>query len=246
MLGTLSVVSLIANFFIVDHPPSADSPGSDTAATQANDPQASAMTMARLARSPFFWALMVAFIASITGSILLTSQMVPMVQTWGLSATQAATLISVQSLAGIAGTMLFGWIADRLGGALALGILVFDAAVLWALLLFQPTFAAALVIIGLIGIHGAGAIPVLSIALAESFGRHSFSRAYGLVNLVNLPFAVVSVPAAALIYAHTGSYAGALLGQACFLALTSLGVLLARRQMAHPVEGGDARIGDLQ
>ncbi len=76
--------------------------------------------------------------------------------------------------------------------------------------------------------HGAGAIPVLSVALSEIFGRESFSRAYGLVNLVNLPFAVVSVPAAAMVYAHTGSYAGAIVGVAVFLALGGLLVLLAR------------------
>ena len=234
-LCALSLMSFMANFFIIDHPPVTDSPST---ATDANDvqvpaagqaPAAGAMTLVRLLRSPLFWALMLAFIASITGSIVITSQMVPVARSWGLSATQAATLISVQSLAGIAGTVLFGWVADRLGGALALAVLVFNAAVLWMLLLFQPTFAAALVIVGLIGVHGAGAIPVLSVALSESFGRENFSRAYGLLNFVNLPFAVVSVPAAAMVYARTGSYAGAIVGQACFLALGSLLVLFARR-----------------
>ena len=66
-------------------------------------------------------------------------------------------------------------------------------------------------------------------ALSECFGRETFSRAYGLVNLVNLPFAVVSVPAAAMVYAHTGSYAGAIVGQVAFLALGSVLVLFARR-----------------
>ncbi len=228
-LGTLSMVSLIANFFIVDHPPAPDMTSPAAPANQAHGPTPGTLTMANLARSPLFWALMLAFIASITGSILLTSQMVPIASAWGMSVTQAATLISIQSFAGIAGTVLFGWIADRLGGALTLAILVLDAAALWALLLIQPHFPAALLIVGLIGIHGAGAIPVLSVALAESFGRDSFSRAYGLVNLVNLPFAVLSVPAAAMIYAHTGSYAGAIVGQACLLALGSLLLLLARR-----------------
>ena len=235
-LCALSMVSLIANFFIIDHPPVADDPSTATYANNVQGPAAGAMTMVRLLGSPLFWALMLAFIASITGSIVITSQMVPVARSWGMTATQAATLISVQSLAGIAGTVLFGWVADRLGGALALAVLVFNAAVLWMLLLFQPTFAAALVIVGLIGVHGAGAIPVLSVALSESFGRENFSRAYGLLNLVNLPFAVVSVPAAAMVYARTGSYAGAIVGQACFLALGSLLVLFARRGPGrHPV-----------
>jgi MFS family permease len=232
-LCALSVVSLIANFFIVDRPPTTDSAPVAGDMTGAQGPVASdAMTMAKLLRSPVFWSLMLAYIASVTGSIVITSQMVPVARTWGISATLAATLISVQSFAGITGTVLFGWVADRLGGALALAILVFDAAVLWTLLLLQPAFPAAVVIVALIGVHGAGAIPVLSVALSETFGRESFSRAYGLVNLVNLPFAVVSVPAAAMVYAHTGSYAGAIVGEAAFLALGCLLVLLARRGRA--------------
>jgi MFS family permease len=233
-LAALSVVTLIANFFVIDRPPgsdnallAADASGARGLATEG------AMTMAQLLRSPLFWALMLAFIASVTGSIVITSQMVPVARTWGMSATLAATLLSIQSLAGIGGTVLFGWVADRVGGALALAILVFNAAVLWMLLLFQPSFAAASVIVALIGVHGAGVIPVLSVALSETFGRETFSRAYGLVNLVNLPFAVVSVPAAAMVYARTGSYAGAIVGQAAFLALGSLLVLFARRRRAN-------------
>lgn len=238
MLGALSALSLIANFFIIDRPPGADTAPATAAAAApvgtngAQGAAAGAPTMAKLLRSPLFWALMLAFIASITGSIVITSQMVPMARSWGISAALAATLISIQSLAGIGGTILFGWVADRLGGALALAILVFDAALLWTLLLFEPSFTAAVVIVGLIGVHGAGAIPVLGVALSEGFGRESFSRAYGLVNLVNLPFAVVTVPAAAMVYAHTGSYAGAIVGEAGFLALGCLLVLLARRGRA--------------
>ena len=238
-LAALSAVSLIANFFVIDRPPASDNaaPAADT--NGAHGPAApGAMTMAMLLRSPLFWALMLAYIASITGSILITSQMVPLARSWGMSATLAATLISIQSFAGIGGTVLFGWIADRLGGALALAILVFDAAVLWTLLLLQPAFPAAVVIVGLIGVHGAGAIPVLGVALSESFGRESFSRAYGLVNLVNLPFAVVSVPAAAMVYARTGSYAGAIVGQVAFLALGSVLVLFARRGRAKASRAG--------
>jgi MFS family permease len=233
MLAALSAVSVIANLFIVDRPPESSSASTASDAHGAHNPAAvGAVTMAQLLRSPRFWALTLAFIASITGSIVITSHMVPMVRSWGLSATLAATLLSIQSFAGIAGTVLFGWVADRLGGALALAILVFDAALLWTLLLLHPPFAATAVIVGLIGVHGAGVIPVLSVALSEGFGRENFSRAYGLVNLINLPFSVVSVPAAAMVYARTGSYVGAIVGQVAFLALGSLLVLSARRGRA--------------
>jgi MFS family permease len=229
VLAALATVSVIANLFIVDRPPS-----SDQASTADNRQGAGTVSMARdtgmaqLLRSPLLWVLTLGYISSITGSILITANMVPMARSWGFSATLAATLLAIQSFAGIGGTVLFGWVADRLGGKRALAILLIDAALLWLLLLLHPPFAPTAVIVGLIGVHGAGAIPVLGVALSEVFGRDSFSRAYGLVNLINLPFAVLSVPAAAVIFAHTGSYARVVLCQAAFLAVGCLLVLSVR------------------
>jgi hypothetical protein len=88
------------------------------------------------------------------------------------------------------------------------------------------------VIIGLIGLHAAGVVPVFSAALSEVFGKESFSRAYGLVQLIILPFSVLCVPAAALVYTRTGSYAGAIIGVAGFLLLGSFLAVTARRRTA--------------
>ena len=224
VLAAMSAISVIANLFIVDRPPAAES---DLAAAEAAVP--AGMTMPQLLRTPRFWAFTLAFITSATGSVVITSHMVPMAHSWGLSPALAATLLSIQSGAGIAGTIAFGWVADRLGGARTLALIVFDAALLWALLLLHPPFAATALIVGLIGLHGAGTVPVLGIALSERFGRESFSRAYGMINLLNLPFSVLCVPAAALVFAHTGSYAGAILGESAFLACGCLLLLSVRR-----------------
>jgi MFS family permease len=226
MLAALSALSLIANFAIVDRPPGAaavaDAAGHAGGHGAEGSAAAGGFSMPQLLRSYRFWTLALAFIASAAGSIILTAHMAPMAGSWGFSTTLGATLLSVQSLAGIGGTLLFGWVADRMGGARALALLVFDAALLWFLLLLRLPFPATLVLVGLIGLHGAGAVPVLSAALSETFGRESFSRAYGLVNLVNLPFSAICVPAAALVFSRTGSYAGAIVGQAVFLLLAAL------------------------
>jgi MFS family permease len=220
MLAACSAVTVIANFCIVDRPPG-------VTGAAANDMQANAQGrstedgagLMKLVSTPRFWGLSLAYIASITGSMILAAHIVPMARSWGFTATLAATLLSVQAFTGIGGTIAFGWVADRLGGALTLGILLFNSAVLLLLLLLHPPFAAVLLIFGLLGIHGAGAVPVIGIAITENFGRESFSRAYGLVNLINLPFSVTAVPAAALLYTRTGSYEAAIVCEAAFLAL---------------------------
>ena len=230
MLAILSAAMVVGALFVVDHPPALE--GASALAAEAGAPVKPVRSMVELLRSPGFWVLTLAFVSSITGSVVITSQMTPMAQSWGLTATLGATLLSIQSLAGITGPVLYGWIADRLGGALALAVLVLVAALLWTLLLIHPNFAGIAVVVALIGVHGAAAVPVLGVALSEGFGRESFSRAYGLVNLLNLPFSVLCVPAAALVYSRTGSYAGAIIGQAGFLALTGLLLLATRRRSA--------------
>jgi cyanate permease len=235
MLAGLSGVSLLANLFIVDRPPGSEgvgaAPGGEAAA-------AGGRSMAKLLRSATFWSFAIAFAASGAGSIILTSHMAPMARSWGFSAGLAASLLSIMSFVGIAGNILFGWLADRIGGARALAFVVFDAAVLWALLLLHPPFVLTAVIIGLIGLHGSGAIPALSVALSEAFGREAFSGAFGLANLINLPFSVICVPAAALVYARTGSYFGAILGQAAFLILAGLLVLAISLRAAAAKRSG--------
>lgn len=219
MLGGISALCIVTGLFIIDRPPlahraPAGMPHAEGGVTRGE--------VGRLLASLRFWALTLAFISGVAATVILLAHMVPMARSWGFSATLAATLLSILALAGVPGTIAFGWIADRLGGALALAILLLDFAVLWLLLLLHPPFLAVAVIIGLIGMHSASTVPVLAVALAENFGPESFSWAYGVVNLINLPFAVLVLPAAAFLFTRTGSYDSVLAGGAGFLALGSI------------------------
>jgi MFS family permease len=230
-LAGMSAIAVLANLFIVDQPPGDEANlAKADSATQASS--SGTLGVADLLGSSRFWALSIAAVASMTSSIVLTAHMVPMAATWGYSATLAATLLSIQSLSGIAGTVLFGWVADRIGCVNALALIVFDGAVLWTLLLLQPPFPLMAILVGLIGMHGAGVLPVLGLVLSEAFGRVNFSRAYGISNLLNLPFSVMCVPAAAIVYTKTGSYAGAIVGQVVFFLIALVLSLLARRRSA--------------
>jgi MFS family permease len=221
VLAALAMLTVLGSLFVIDGPP-----GEAAAAGTGG------LSMVQLMSSTRFWALTLAFIASAVSSIVLTVHMVPMAKTWGIIGLRAASLLSIMSLIGIIGTNLFGWVADKLGAVLALVLVVLDGGVLWLLLLLHPSYPAAAVIIGLIGLHAAGVVPVFSAALSEVFGRESFSRAYGLVQLIILPFSVLCVPAAALVYTRTGSYAGAITGVAVFLLLGAFLAVTARRSKA--------------
>jgi len=230
-LAALAVVSVLGSLFVVDHPPG-DPVLAAAGVPAAGAPGSGGLSMVQLMSSTRFWGLSLAFIASAVSSIVLTVHMVPMAHTWGIDAKLAASLLSIMSLIGIIGTNLFGWVVDRLGAVLSMVLVVLDGGVLWLLLLLHPSYPAAAVIIGLIGLHAAGVVPVFCAALSEVFGQESFSRAYGLVQLIILPFSVLCVPAAALVYTRTGSYAGAITGVAVFLLLGAVLAVTARRGRA--------------
>lgn len=230
VLAAMAAMATLSCLFIVDQPPGTE-PGSAT--EDGADEVAEPVSMASLLAQFRYWAVIVPAIAATTGSMILTAHMVPMFQSWGLSLALAASLLSVQSFVGIFGTVFFGWLADKFGGARTMLLVVVDSIALWLILLLQPPFMFSAPLIGLIGFHGSGVVPVLGVMLNEAFGRKSFSGAYGLMNLITLPFGVFGVPAAAMVYAQTGSYAWAILGEVAFLALGAMMLLVARAGSAR-------------
>ena len=224
-LAIFAAVLLIPlQLLAVDHPPGGESVAPEAAGQRTADGSFSVAQL--LARAPF-WAICLAAIASMASSVLLGSLLVPMGVSWGFTRTQSAAIQSIMSAVGILGSVLFGWVADRLGGARALALIAFDCAVLWLLLLLQPPFLATAAICGLIGMHGAGAIPGISRAFTDTFGAASFSRAFGLNTMIGLPFIGFAIVGSAGVYTATGSYAPALEVMAAYFAVATLLALYA-------------------
>jgi MFS family permease len=232
MLAVLAMITLIVNFFVIDRPPGSEPHIAPDAHGVHKTAGANGMSMGQLLMQLRFWALVAAYSTSAAASIILGAHTVPMVRSWGLSTNLAATLISIQLFSGVAGTLAFGWIGDKIGGALALGILVFVECVLWAGLLLHLPFVVLALIFGVFGALSNGAVPAYSLALSQSFGGESFSRAYGLTNLLILPISVLAVPAAAMIYIHTGSYTDAIALMTAFLAASAIFALATVRRPA--------------
>ncbi len=226
LLAAICAVAVVASLFVVDRPP-VEIAVAETE-TAVMDPKSDdTLSAPAIWRSMRFWAIALVSVVVNAGTVILAAHMMPMAQTWGFSPTLAASLITVQMIAGIAGTLLFGWIGDKLGGVKTLALIAFDAVILWMLLLAHPPFPLLVVVIGFMGVHGAGILPVVGLALSQTFGHQNFSRVYGLTNFLNLPFSVACVPAAAFVYTTTGSYNGAIIGQSILLASVALFALSA-------------------
>jgi cyanate permease len=184
----------------------------------------------QLLRSPRFWLLALAVGSCNTSSVTLGTHLPAMGVAWGYTPTSAAGLASVMSLVGMVGSILFGLVADKIGGARTLALIAFDDTILWALLLMDLPYTVRAVIVGLIGMHGAGAVPAISKAMASTFGEASFSRAFGLASTATLPLMIAAVYGFGVIFQTHGSYAAGIVAMiAYFVIAVPLAMLAARR-----------------
>lgn len=220
----IGLVLLPLTLLAQDHPPGALEP--------AKAPADRVLSVGQLLVRPRFWALAIGGSAVATGSVLLGAVLVPMALSWGADRGQATLLVTITSLVGIGGSLLFGWIADRIGGVRGLALLCFDLAVLWGLLLLRPGFGMLAAIVGLLGLHGAGLVSNLSRGLADAYGAVNFSRAFGLATTLSLPLTVIAVMGSARAFALTGSFVSAVIGMMALNAGAALIVLLAARRSA--------------
>ena len=227
MLATLLPAALL----LKEYPPNYVAPAASELAGATSN---AGLSIGALFTNVPFWMLALAVAAPNTSSVLLGVHLVTMAESWGFTRGQGALLASMMALAGMGGFVLFGWICDKLGGARTLALLAFDAAVLWALLLIDLPFAGRSVVICLIGVHGAGSIPALSKALAETLGPETFSRAYGLSATVTLPLTILAVIGTGTVARVTGSYTLVILGIIVFFAVAFTLALLAARARKGP------------
>jgi MFS family permease len=231
LLAGMMTACFLIQFLVIDYPPSATDPsGMDSAGEAAAHPGASA---SELLGSAIFWKLTIGICLQFSSIVMIGSHLAPMAIGWGVSQPQAASLLGLYAGMAVIGSPLFGWIGDRIGGRAVLTILAVDLAILFALLLLHPSFPLLLVLAALMGLHIASVPGSFALAVTEQFGAESFGRAYGIAQLVNLPFSFGSVPLAAWIFERTGSYAEALILHVGLLLLSAVLVLIVRAPAAR-------------
>ncbi len=238
-LASLAAVTLIpGSLALIEYPPDHDPrqhPNETAASRLARGAPATEpiFTVPRLLRNGRFWFLALAVGAVNTSSVTLAAHLPAMGIGWGYAPTSAAALASVMSLVGMAGSIIFGLVSDKIGGARALALIAFNDIILWGLLLMELPYTGRAVIVGLIGMHGSGAVPAISKAMASAFGEASFSRAFGLASTATLPLMIASVFGFGLIFQTRGSYAAGIVAMiAYFVIVVPLAVVAGRRTPA--------------
>ena len=223
-LGTVFLVLAPALLLLVEHPPSRDPQPRITAAKEA----AAAITSTAILRVPAFWFLSIGMGIMAGAGTAYVVHIVPFGMQQHMSLAAASGLLSIYSGAGIFGTLLFGWIADRLGPPAALVISASCQAVLWwSLLQVNGTLlyvAAALLgicVVPLTTLHGA--------ALSRMFGATAVGRAIGFSYSVKLPFIFVFAPAMGWVFDVSGGYRTPFLLTAGLMVLSSTSFYVTKK-----------------
>lgn len=137
------------------------------------------------------------------------SNMVPFAMGRGLSAEEAAFLISGLAVAGIVGKLLFGAVADRIDLRWALGASMVTVITSLGVFIGLSGYLALMVGSMLLGLAAGGMLPVWGALLAVLFGATNYGRVMGMMNPVIMPLTLAGAPLAGFIFDQTGAYTGA-------------------------------------
>jgi MFS family permease len=217
LAAVTAAVLLPAALLVIDHPPARSGDAAPT--VEAAVAPSQELTVPQLLGNRYFWALALAISSMNTSVTLLTVHVVAMAESWGHTRDAGALMASTMSFAGMVGSILFGVIADRLGGGRTMALVAFDGMILWLLFLLGLPLPGLLLVIGLMGVHGSAGIPAASRAYAETLGAASFSRAYGLATTLTLPLMGLAIVGTGTVYRLTHGYTVTILVMAAYCAI---------------------------
>lgn len=229
-LVLLVVLPLVALFFR-DNPPSA--PAEAVSAVSATAPAAAAepnLTTRQAMRTPDFWLLAVSyFICGSTDAGLTGTHLVPYAIEQGVPELAAASIIGVMGLTNVPGSLISGWLSDRVDSRWVLaGIFATRVVALLALpYLSDPTGLFAFAV--LFGFGWIAQRAPMTDIVTRLYGKRSVGGVLGWISPGHQLGAAVMAYAAGALHVATGSYLLAFQVGAALTFVAVVSVLLIRQ-----------------
>lgn len=178
-----------------------------------------------------FWAitLTISMCMHCVGAVL--THMIPMAMDRGLTATNAALLLSLSAGVGVLGKVMFGWIADHIDTRIAVWISI--AFQMSGVLLISHGGSEVFVLrigVALFGFGMGGVVPLWGSLIGEAFGRENFGTIMGSMSPCMLPIQIAGTPLAGYIYDNTGSYIAAFNTFLCVYAVAAIAMTFLKKQ----------------
>ena len=242
VLGALVwIIALVpVTFLIVQRPedlglrPDGDAEPSATDTAGAPAPEEPAWTLKEAMRTPALWLL-----AAGVGTLFLVqaginTHMAALLRDQGLSLFLSGVGLSLNAAFMGAGSLAWGWIAERLPARYVLAGVSVAVAVPALLFLTADTTAKALAIASLFGFGVGGMLSVPPVAYADYYGRRSLGAIRGVTEPFTSLEQAVGAVASGIVYDLTGSYTIALIAFAILGGVTAVVILFARPPRRPP------------
>ena len=157
-------------------------------------------------RSVNFWAIAFSMGFNLHCIAAVLMHMVWMGLDGGLSAYDAAILLSLSAGVGIIGKVLFGAMADRIDTRIAVWLAIAFQMLGLSILSRSPDHTGLLIAVAVFGLGMGGIIPLWGSLIGEAFGRENFATIMGMMAACMLPIRIAGLPIAGYIFDRTGSY----------------------------------------
>ena len=189
-------------------------PDGDVQRTQAGENQAARsvvddepeFTVMQALRTPAFWMLTIAQVASSVAIVTLALHLVPKLTDTGMSLTAAASVHTTYTIIALPAQFISGYFADRLPKTLMIAFFMFvQGAGILIIALFDGVLMAYVFAI-LYGIGFGGRSPLTTAIRGEYFGRKAFATIMG-VSQFPMNIAMIFAPLfAGYMFDTTGTY----------------------------------------
>ena len=236
VLGALVwIIALIpVTFLMVERPedlglrPDGDSEPDATDAAGAPPPEEPAWTLQEAMRTPTLWILAIGVGPLFLVQAGVNTHLAALLRDQGLSLFLSGVGLSLTAAFMGAGSLAWGWIAERLPVRYVLAAVSVAVAVPALLFLTADTTAKALTFSSLFGFGVGGMLSVPPVAYADYYGRRSLGAIRGVTEPFTSLQQAIGAVASGIVYDLTGSYSIALVAFAILGGLTAAVILFAR------------------
>jgi MFS transporter, OFA family, oxalate/formate antiporter len=187
-------------------------------------------TTLEMLRTPQFFALYASFVMMATGGLLVTANAGSIAKAWGIPATALAAATSLNALANGGSRIFWGWLSDRTGRELALGIaFILQAVCLVLVLTLGRTSGTYFTITLVLTFFTWGEIySLFPSVVADYYGTSHATANYGVMYSAKGVASIIGGGVAALLFERFGTWTACFYGSAA-LALLAAGLIFGLR-----------------